>query len=107
MKTDNNNMMTKKQMQDLADLVASKIILELFGDAETRAQAQEQFHQHREEDFMGIGHIFPDLSHEELLIGELARLQTILMIYEDREEYEKAAKILKKLRIIQTKLGKI
>ena len=103
-------MMTKKQMEELADMVAAKIILELFGDADTRRQAQETFHSHynqEREDFMPIGSLFPDLSNEELLIGELARLQTILMIYEDREEYEKAAKILKKLRIIQTKLGKI
>ena len=89
-------MMTKKQMQELADMGASKIIIELFGDVETRAHAREQFERQREEDFMGIGHIFPDLSNEELLIGELARLQTILMIYEDRE-----------LEIIQDKLNKL
>ena len=65
----------------------------------------DQFDSDRGEDVMGIGHIFPDLSNEELLIGELARLQTILMIYEDREEYEKAARILKKLRLIQKELG--
>jgi hypothetical protein len=47
------------------------------------------------------------MSDEEMLIGELARLQTILMIYEDKEEYEKAARILKKLKIIQGKLGKL
>jgi len=103
-------MMTKKQMEELADIVASKIILELFGDAETRREAKNTFHdqfaQEREE-YMPIGSLFPDLSNEELLIGELARLQTILMIYEDREEYEKASRILKKLKVIQRKLGKI
>tara|TARA_R110000824_G_scaffold284183_1_gene472470 strand:- start:209 stop:511 length:303 start_codon:yes stop_codon:yes gene_type:complete len=98
-------MMTKKQMQDLADMITSKIIIELFGDAKIRSKAMDNFHREREEDVMGIGHIFPDLSNEELLIGELARLQTILMIYEDREEYEKAARILKKLRLIQKELG--
>ena len=30
-------------MNELADLVASKIVLELFGDAENRAIAQDQF----------------------------------------------------------------
>ena len=106
-------MMTKKQMEELADIVASKIILELFGDAETRQEAKNAFHEQfnqEKEDFMPIGSIFPDLTNEELLIGELARLQTILMIYEDQdtaEGYEKAAKILKKLKIIQRKLGKI
>ncbi len=102
--------MTKKQMTELADMVASKIILELFGDAETRKEAKDAFHnqfQQEQEDYIPLGSIFPDLSNEELLIGELARLQTILMIYEDREEYEKAARILKKLRLIQHKLGKL
>ena len=36
------------------------------------------------------------LNAEERLVGELARLQTIMMIFEDKEEYEKAAMILKR-----------
>ena len=47
------------------------------------------------------------LSDEEMLIGELARLQTILMIYEDKEQYEKAAIIMNKIKRIQYKLNKI
>tara|TARA_Y100000589_G_scaffold34135_1_gene28553 strand:+ start:1375 stop:1683 length:309 start_codon:yes stop_codon:yes gene_type:complete len=102
-------MMTKKQMNELADLVASKIVLELFGDEEARAQAQAQF----ERDFTPNDHlagIFADMTDEEMLIGELARLQTILMIYESQDTtagYEKAARVLKKLRQIQKKLGKL
>ncbi|RLI44287.1 hypothetical protein DRO61_12315 [Candidatus Bathyarchaeota archaeon] len=98
--------MTDKDLRKLADMVASKIVLELFGDADTRAKAKQQF----EDDFKQTDHlasIFADMSDEEMLIGELARLQTILMIYEDKEEYEKAARILKKLKIIQGKLGKL
>ena len=102
-------MMTKKQMNELADLVASKIVLELFGDAESRASAQEQF----EKDFSPTDHlsgIFADMTDEEMLIGELARLQTILMIYESQDTtagYEKAARVLKQLRVIQQKLSKL
>ena len=47
------------------------------------------------------------MTDEELLIGELARLQTILMIYESQDTtagYEKAARVLKKLRQIQSKI---
>jgi lipopolysaccharide biosynthesis regulator YciM len=98
--------MTDKDLRKLADMVAAKIVLELFGDAETRANTKQQF----EDDFKQTDHlasIFADMSDEEMLIGELARLQTILMIYEDKEEYEKAARILKKLKIIQGKLGKL
>jgi hypothetical protein len=105
-------MMTKKQMEELADIVASKIIIELFGTVDDRDQAQAHFRNEffkentdNMEEEIPIGSIFPDMSTEELLLGEMARLQTILMIYEDREEYEKAHKVLKKLRLIQKKLG--
>ena len=45
------------------------------------------------------------LNAEERLVGELARLQTIMMIFEDKEEYEKAAMILKKIDKINDKLN--
>ena len=45
------------------------------------------------------------LNNEERLVGELARLQTIMMIFEDKEEYEKAAMIQKKIEIINRKLN--
>ena len=46
------------------------------------------------------------MTEEEALIGELARLQTLLMIFENKEEYEKAAILLSKLNAIKTKLRK-
>ena len=45
------------------------------------------------------------LNPEERLVGELARLQTIMMIFEDKEEYEKAAMIQKKVEKINIKLN--
>ena len=45
------------------------------------------------------------LSDEERLVGELARLQTMMMILEDKEEYEKASVIQKKIQIINKKLN--
>jgi hypothetical protein len=41
---------------------------------------------------------------EEKLIGELARLTTLLIMYEEKELYEKAAIIKNKIRIINKKL---
>ena len=41
---------------------------------------------------------------EEHLIAELARLTTLLTIYEDKEQYEKAAIIKNKIRIINKRL---
>ena len=45
------------------------------------------------------------LNDEERLVGELAKMQTIMMILEDKEEYEKAAIILKKINNINKKLN--
>ena len=45
------------------------------------------------------------LNPEERLVGELARLQTIMMIFEDKEENEKAAMIQKKIEKINIKLN--
>ena len=45
------------------------------------------------------------LNDEEKLVGELAKMQTIMMILEDREEYEKAAVIQKKIKNINKKLN--
>jgi len=42
---------------------------------------------------------------EEHLIAELARLTTLLSIYEDQEQYEKAAIITNKIRLINKRLN--
>jgi hypothetical protein len=44
------------------------------------------------------------MTEEEALIGELARLQTLLMIFENKEQYEKAAILLSKLNAVKSKL---
>ena len=113
--------MTIKEMNRLADIIIAKLEVK-------QAEWDEEFHSniadlygkepHREafvlsEEEMLIGELarlqtilMIYENNEELLIGELARLQTILMIYEDREEYEKAAIILSKLNSIKIRLRK-
>tara|TARA_R110002012_G_C11312017_1_gene574709 strand:- start:68 stop:358 length:291 start_codon:yes stop_codon:yes gene_type:complete len=44
---------------------------------------------------------------EEFLISELARLMTLLTMYEEKEQYRKAAIIKNKLEIIQNKLDNL
>jgi hypothetical protein len=46
-------------------------------------------------------------SDEEFLVAELARLMTLLNIYEEKEQYTKAAIIKRKLEIIQKRLDKL
>tara|TARA_R100000231_G_scaffold112792_1_gene83634 strand:- start:318 stop:554 length:237 start_codon:yes stop_codon:yes gene_type:complete len=67
----------------LADLVMAKI-LEKYGDISPLTLLADE---------------------EELLISELARLNTILVMLESREEYRKAAIVLKKIKRIEKRLN--
>ena len=44
-------------------------------------------------------------NEEELLVSELARLNTILVMLESKEEYRKAAIILNKIKRIEKRLN--
>jgi len=87
-------------MNQLADIIISKLEIK-------QAQWDEEFHssindlygkENSKEAFV--------MTEEEALIGEVARLQTRLMIFENKEEYEKAAILLSKLNAIKSKLRK-
>ncbi len=72
--------MTSKELERLAMLVAKKVVKEI-------------------NEFDDI-----DITTEEGLLGELAKYQTMLMFFEDKEEYLKAGAMLKKVRKILKKL---
>jgi len=95
--------MTKKEIQMLADLIFDRIL-------ERQEQMDEDYHnQVRKlyENGFVIDNVADKLGmdEEERLVGELAKLQTIMMILEGKEEYEKAAIILKKINKINKKLN--
>ena len=46
-------------------------------------------------------------TEEEILLGELAKLQTMLHLYEEKEEYEKAQKVSNKIKLINLKLNNL
>tara|TARA_R110000751_G_scaffold292126_1_gene399372 strand:+ start:70 stop:393 length:324 start_codon:yes stop_codon:yes gene_type:complete len=107
--------MTKKEIEKLSDSIVNKLLVN-FGlkdfDLETDGELDkesETLHQRiLSEVIMNDSEYF--ITDEEMLIGELARLQTLLMIYEGEdtiEGYKKAAIILGKLRAIQHKLEKL
>jgi len=89
--------MTDKEKDDIADIVIRKML-------EAKAKM--------ESDLFNINDILftllnTQLTEEELLVGELARLMTLLNTYEDKEEYEKAAIIKNKIDKINNKLDQI
>jgi protein-arginine kinase activator protein McsA len=95
--------MTEKEIQRLADLIFDKMM-------EKQEQADIEYAEQIQQLYKN-GYVISDITdklgmnEEERLVGELARLQTMMMILEDKEEYEKAAMILKKINIINKKLN--
>ena len=97
--------MTENEIQRIADLIFDRMMeKQEEADIEYANQIQKLYNngyvieKSNQNDMDG-------LNEEERLVGELARLQTIMMIFEDKEEYEKAAMILKKINIINKKLN--
>ena len=102
----NNNKMTEKELDKLAERIAIKVaskIVDLndisdwfrsttytfkpFMDTYRPKKYEEQKH-----------------NEEEELLGELSKLMTMMNLYEEKEEYEKCAKIKKKIDAINRKL---
>ena len=93
-----NIIMDKKTMNELADIIIAKLeIKQQQWDEEFHSTVQDLYgSESSKEAFV--------MTEEEALIGELARLQTLLMIFENKEEYEKAAILLSKLNAVKSKL---
>jgi len=99
--------MKEDEMEKLAQLLFDKIM-------EKQEAADQEYHEQIQK-LVSQGYTVSDiarnetdafgLSQEERLVGELARLQTIMMIFEDKEEYEKALMIQKRIEIINIKLN--
>ena len=72
-------------MNELADIIISKLEIK-------QQQWDEEFHSSINDVYGGKDTSKEAfiMTEEEMLIGELARLQTLLMIYENNEEYEYA-----------------
>lgn len=100
--------MKKDEIKLLADLIFDRIIErqeEL--DAEYHDQIQKLINNGYEISSVQAEKYKDELglNQEERLVGELARLQTLMMIFEDKEEYERAAIMQKKIQKINRQLN--
>ena len=89
-------------MNELADIIISKLEIK-------QQQWDEEFHSSIN-DIHGTTTSSKEafiMTEEEMLIGELAILQTLLMIFENNEEYQKASILLSKLHPITTNLRNV
>ena len=76
--------MTEEEIETIADLVVQKLV-----------KLQQD------------GEIYLGLAREEVLLAEIARLTTLLSMYEEREQYEAAAIIHNKIKNLEYKLKNI
>ena len=94
---DNTTNMTNKELEILAELLFDKLM-------ERQEEYDREFEESVQDMFKAGFTAELKLTEEELMIGELARLQTLMMLYENKEEYEKAAVLLKKVNDIKKRL---
>jgi protein-arginine kinase activator protein McsA len=92
--------MTDKEIDKLADLIADKLIAK-------QREYDEQFHIDLQETMEKEGGFIRQVSEEELILAEIARLMTLLSSYEEREQYEKAAIIKNKIDKLKNKLDNL
>ena len=81
--------MTERELDYLADKIVSKIVDKFFKSGEFEIQEVN------------------DINQEQVLLGEIARLMTLLSSYEEKEEYEKAAIIKRKIEILENHIRKL
>lgn len=95
--------MTDEQLTKLADLIAEKLI-------NHRNEKDVAWH---DKSPITIEDLLEDIplsfkeTPEEHIIGEIARLTTLLMMYQEQEEYRKMQIIQNKINRLQNKLDKL
>ena len=109
--------MTEKQIKDLAkrvsvELMANGFMISICDMIVDRIVSEQKKLDKEFQDNMtdmqtqGFG-VSKISTEEEMLLGELAKLQTMLALYEEKEEYEKAEKINNKIKLITLKLNNL
>ena len=105
-KNNNNdkNKMTEEELEILADKIAIKIAKKLadLNDISDYFRTSYTFKPFTE---FYKPKKYKELEQEDELVGELAKLMTMMNLYEQKEEYEKCAVIKKKIDEINKKLG--
>ena len=81
-----NITMTDKQLNQLVDKLAGAMIKRIYGIEQDQARNSMTYYADRDEDNA---------------VGELARLMTLLNLYQDREEYEKCHLINKHIKKLE------
>ena len=98
--------MTKKEMNELADMIVDKLLTTYIREQATwytTSTMDDIYHQFRQTPKRKTK---KKITESELL-GELAKLLTKLDYHKDREEYETCAEIKKEIDKVNDKLSKL
>ena len=92
-----------------ANFIADLVVQKLHNDFDFKLITQENVGMDEELSIDDVlnGELNLEDDMEEKLIAEIARLTTLLTIYEDKEQYEKANIVKNKIRIINQKLNRL
>ena len=98
--------MTKKEMNELADMIVDKLLTTYIRENATwytSSTMDDIYHQFKQK---------PKRKNkkketESELLGQLAKLMTQMNFHQDREEYEACAEIKKEIDIVNDKLSKL
>ncbi len=94
--------MSEKEMDYISEQVADRVFKLLI----KKQQEWDQQFTSEVQDMFNEGHV-KMADEEELLLAEIARLMTLLSSYERSEQYDKAAIIHNKIKILDNKLNKL
>jgi len=88
------------------DYISGQVADRVFKLLVKKQQEWDQQFTSEVQDMFNEGHI-KMVNEEELLLAEIARLMTLLSSYEESQQYEKAAIIHNKIKILENKLNKL
>ena len=92
--------MTDETIDKLAEKILDKLL---------ERCSKPEWHERRSDDFVNnlSGIIAFKESEEERMIGEISKLMTLMVMYEEKEELDKADLMQEKIDILSDKINKL
>ena len=104
---DNNKKQNEQQYDPMTELELSKLAEKIVGKMMRLKTVEDWFkHMARTKLADKIDHDDLDLTEEEHALGQIAKLMTLLNLFQENEEYEKCAIVKRRLDIVNAVLKK-
>ena len=94
----NTERMNEKEIDYLADRIVNELVLEL---------AAIKFAENADMDTNEYHYETLEITEEDDILSELAKVSTLINLLEDREEYEKCVFLKRSIKALQTKLEEL